>query len=75
MEPEGSLLSSQDPATDPYPEPDASSPHFPTLISPRFVLMLSPHLHLGLFPLGFATKILYAALISPTHATCPSDAK
>jgi hypothetical protein len=25
MEPEGSLLCSQDPATDPYPEPDESS--------------------------------------------------
>jgi hypothetical protein len=41
MEPEGSLLCSQEfatgpcpesgPATDPYPEPDASSPQFLTL--------------------------------------------
>jgi len=27
MEPNGSLLCSQDPTTGPYPEPDASSPH------------------------------------------------
>jgi len=26
MEPEGSLPSSQQPATDPYPEPDATTP-------------------------------------------------
>jgi hypothetical protein len=30
MEPEGSLPCSQQPATGPYPELDASSPHFPT---------------------------------------------
>jgi hypothetical protein len=32
MEPERSLPCSQEPATGPYPEPDASSPHFFTLI-------------------------------------------
>jgi hypothetical protein len=31
MEPEGSLLCSKQTATGPYPEPDASSPHLPTL--------------------------------------------
>jgi len=31
MKPEGSLPCSQDPATDPYPEPDASNPHITTL--------------------------------------------
>jgi hypothetical protein len=31
MEAEGSLLSSQQPATGPYPEPDESSPQFSTL--------------------------------------------
>jgi hypothetical protein len=31
MEPEGSLPCSQQPAIGPHPEPDASSPHFPTL--------------------------------------------
>jgi hypothetical protein len=32
MEPEGLLSRSQQPATDPYPEPDESSPRFPTLL-------------------------------------------
>jgi len=31
MVPEVSLLCTQEPATDPYPEPDASSAHHPTL--------------------------------------------
>jgi hypothetical protein len=31
MEPGGSLLCSQEPATGPYPEQDKSSPHIPTL--------------------------------------------
>jgi len=31
MEPEGSLLCSQEPATVPYPKTDAPSPHLPTL--------------------------------------------
>jgi hypothetical protein len=33
MESEGSLPYSQQPVTGPYPEPDASSPHLPTLFS------------------------------------------
>jgi hypothetical protein len=31
MEPESSLLSSQEPYTDPYLEPDQTSPHHPIL--------------------------------------------
>jgi len=31
MEPEGSLPYSHQPATAPYPEPDAFTPHLPTL--------------------------------------------
>jgi hypothetical protein len=33
MKPEGSLPRSQEPATGPYPEPDASTPHLPTALS------------------------------------------
>jgi len=42
----------------------------------RSVLILSYHLRLGLpsglFPSGFTTKTLYAFLIFPIRATCPS---
>jgi hypothetical protein len=31
MEPEGLLLCSQEPSIGPYPEPDKSNPHTPTL--------------------------------------------
>jgi hypothetical protein len=31
IEPEGSLSCSQEPATGPYPEPNESVPHLPTL--------------------------------------------
>jgi hypothetical protein len=59
VEPESSLPCSQDPGTGPYPEPHASSPHFPYSIS----LILTYHLCLclpnGLFPWGFANNILY----------------
>jgi hypothetical protein len=45
-------------------------------ISVRSIPILSPHLHLGLplglFSSGFLTKILYAFLISPIHATYPA---
>jgi hypothetical protein len=61
METEGSLSWSQGPANGPYHEPDASSPHIPTLL--RFILVLSSHLRLGLpnglFSSGFPIKIVY----------------
>jgi len=40
-------------------------------ISLRSILIFSFHLHLGLFPSCFPTKILYAFLISSMCATCP----
>jgi hypothetical protein len=61
MVPAGSMSSSQDPATGPYPEPDESSPHPPTLFSPMYRLILSSGLRPGLkgnhFPSGFPAKI------------------
>jgi hypothetical protein len=73
MEPEGSLLCSQEPSTGPYPKPDQSRPHHP-ILSLRFILILSTHLRLGLpsglLPSGFPTNILHALLFSPIRATC-----
>jgi hypothetical protein len=69
MEPEESLLCLQEPPTGPCSVPDESSPYHPHLISQRSILISSSHLRLGLpsglFPSGFLTKLLYAALFSP----------
>jgi hypothetical protein len=71
MEPEGSLLCSQEPSTGLYPEPDQSIPSH--TISVRSILILSTHLCLGLpsalFPSKFSTDILCAFLASPIRAT------
>ena len=72
MEPEGSLLHSQEPATCPYPEPQPTRPcPHPTYL--RYILILSSLLCLGLpsglLPSGFPTKTLYAPLLSPIRAT------
>jgi len=68
MEPEGSILCS-------HLESDASSLHL-TTISLRFILMLFTYLHQGLlsglFPLILSAKFLYACLILPMHAICPT---
>jgi hypothetical protein len=45
MEPQGSILNSQELSTCPYPEPDQSSPHHTFT---RSILLLSNHLCLGL---------------------------
>jgi len=76
MEPESSLPCSQKPTKLPCPELDQSSPCSPQSISWRFSLILSSHLHLGrpsgLFPSVFPTKILYAPLLCPLCAPCPT---
>jgi hypothetical protein len=73
MEPEGSLLCSQEPSTSPYPEPDESSPYNPIVFILRLSLILSSHLRLGspndLFPFSFLTKILYAFFFFQMRAT------
>jgi len=72
----GSLPHSQQPTTCPYPQPDQSSPCPLHSTSWRSILILSSHLCLGLpsglFPSGFPTKTLYAPLLSPICATCPT---
>jgi hypothetical protein len=76
MDPEGSLPSSQEPSTGPYPEPDRSSPQHPILSLLRSISILSTHLCLGLpsglFPSELPTNILHAFLFSPIRATCPA---
>jgi hypothetical protein len=67
MEPEGSLLCSQGPATGPYPEP------LPHCIS---ILGLSSYVPLGLpggiFSLDLPNKILYFIFRFAIRATCSS---
>jgi len=65
MEPEGSLLCSQQPSIGPYPEPDESSPQSPTLF-PEDLVQYYPAIYaqvfwVGLFFLGFLTKTLYSS--------------
>jgi hypothetical protein len=71
MEPEGSFMCSQEPATGPYSEPDESNTH---PISLRCIFISSSHLRhclpTGLFRSGFPTKILYASLISRVRSIC-----
>jgi hypothetical protein len=47
MGPEGSLPCSQEPSTCPYPEPDESSPFYPSLFLTS-ILLVSAHVSLGL---------------------------
>jgi hypothetical protein len=76
MESKGSLLCSQEPATDHYSELDTSNSHLTILFPLKYIIILSFHLCLGLpsghFPSGFPTKIEYEFLISTMHATCPA---
>jgi hypothetical protein len=74
MNPEGSLLCSQEPATRPHSEPVQSN----DTVSFLFILILSSHIFLdlpsGLFPSGSLAKILYVFLISyACSVLCPSQ--
>jgi hypothetical protein len=76
MEPEGSLLHSQKPATCPYPEPDQSSPCPPYhVLKIHFNIILHLRLGLlsGLLPSGLPNKILYEPLLSSTLKMWPLD--
>lgn len=74
-EPEGSLTSSQELTTCPYPEPQYPKPR---LSHPVFLMIYfnviyynwRPGRHSGLFPSGFLTYILYASLFCPMQTTC-----
>jgi hypothetical protein len=75
MEPEGSLLHLQVPATCPYPEPDQCSPCPPThSASWRSILISTSHLHLdiqsGVYPTSPRLHMSYIILLDLiTHIT------
>ena len=75
MEPEGSLLPSQVPATCPHSESEQSSPclasHF-LKIQFNNILPFRTGFPNGLFPSGFPNTTLYTPLLSPIRATCPT---
>jgi hypothetical protein len=76
MEPGGSLPHSQEPATSPYPEPVQSSPLSPIPLTEDafyyYPLIYAQVFQMVLFLQVFSTKILYASLLSPIRATCPT---
>jgi hypothetical protein len=75
MEPEGSLLCSQEPATGYYPDPDETNPHpqpyFPK-IHFNIILPSTPRSSRWSHPSGFTTKIVRPFLISYIYPKCPA---
>jgi hypothetical protein len=73
MEPQNFLPCSQGLATSPILSQinpvHILPPYFPKIHS-NIVYPSTPGLLCGLFPSSFPTKVLYAFLISPMHATC-----
>jgi len=75
MEPEGSILHSRMPSTCTYPKPDKSAPCFPTsLLKAHFNIILpsTPTSTKWSISPQVSYQTLYAALLSPIHATCPA---
>jgi hypothetical protein len=58
MEPDGSLPCSQEPAIGPYPDPDVSIPHFPTLFpwDPFYIFPSTPVFPEWSFPFRFSNQ-------------------
>jgi len=75
MEPKGSLLHSQAPATVPLLG-QFDPVHTPTShylkIHLNIIFPYKPGFPSDLFPPGFPTKTLYTSLLSPIRATCPA---
>jgi hypothetical protein len=71
MEPKSSLPCPQEPSIGPYPEPNQSSPYYPSLSLLRLFSHLRLGLPSGLIPSGFPTKALLEFRFFPMCATCP----
>ena len=75
IEPEGSLLCLQVPATFPYTEPDQSSACPPShflKIHLNITFLSKPESSEWSLSFSFPTKTLYAPPLSPVRATCPA---
>jgi hypothetical protein len=70
MKPKGSLSCSQKPSTDPYPEPDQSSPYHPIL----YIFLLSYHLVQDFLAVSFLLDFNQTPVCIPLlmGATCPA---
>jgi hypothetical protein len=76
MEPEGSLLCSQELTTSPYPAPDqcrpshCTAPYYLYKIHLNIIPPPTSRLSRGLFPSVFTTNNLLTFIFSPIRATC-----
>ena len=74
MKPEGPLSCSKEAAICIYPEPDQSSPRTPKQLS-KDLFQHYITIYVQVFQIVSyhqASKTLYAHLLYPTHATCPT---
>jgi hypothetical protein len=72
MEPKGSITCSQEPSTDPYPEPYQSNPHQPILSKIHFNIVNSPTSWSSRWSLSFRLSHQYLLCIPllPIRFTC-----